>query len=169
MKHKQCSKNEIQGGLAKVEAGTAVGDVARLSGVSKATIHRWQARYGGMTKDDAKRVPQLEEEHRRRKTLVADLALDNSILKAVGPGRRQRPAGQWTALPNPERRGRRHPGVGAQRCLDVDPWQHRIASAGRRDPGTRQATGAADRQRAGVHEPGTGSVGVYPGPHPLVH
>ena len=40
-------------------------------------------RYGGMTKDDAKRVRQLEEENRRLKKLVADLALDNSILKEV--------------------------------------------------------------------------------------
>ncbi|GAA5441825.1 transposase [Deinococcus caeni] len=83
MKHKQYSENEILDVLAQVEAGTAVGDVARLSGVSKATIHRWQARYGGMTKDDAKRVRQLEEENRRLKKLVADLALDNSILKEV--------------------------------------------------------------------------------------
>ena len=85
MKHKQYSENEILDVLAQVEAGTAVGDVARLSGVSKATIHRWQARYGGMTKDDAKRVRQLEEENRRLKKLVADLALDNSILKEVPP------------------------------------------------------------------------------------
>lgn len=55
MKRKQYSENEILDVLAQVEAGTAVGDVARLSGVSKATIHRWQARYGGMTKDDATR------------------------------------------------------------------------------------------------------------------
>lgn len=46
MKHKQYSENEIQGGLAQLEAGTAVGNVVRLSGVSKATIHCWQARYG---------------------------------------------------------------------------------------------------------------------------
>ena len=83
MKHKRYSENEILDVLAQVEAGTATGDVARLPGVSKATIHRWQARYGGMTKDDAKRVRQLEEENRRLKKLVADLALDNSILKEV--------------------------------------------------------------------------------------
>ena len=55
MKRKQYSENEILDVLAQVETGTAVGDVAWLSGVSKATIHRWQARYGGMTKDDATR------------------------------------------------------------------------------------------------------------------
>ena len=83
MKRTQYSEKQIFDVLAQVEAGTAIGDVARLSGVSKATIHRWQARYGGMTKDDAKRVRQLEDENRQLKKLVADLALDNSILKEV--------------------------------------------------------------------------------------
>lgn len=112
MKHKQYSENEILDVLAQVEAGSAVGDVARLSGVSKATIHRWQARYGGMTTDDAKRVRQLEEENRRLKKLVADLALDNSILKeaprqnvvnpgavAAGPDARQTTRGRIRAAP----------------------------------------------------------------------
>ena len=50
--HKLYSENEILGVLAQVDAGTAVGDVARVSVASKATIHHWQARYGGMITDD---------------------------------------------------------------------------------------------------------------------
>lgn len=83
MKTKTYSENEILDVLAKVEAGTSISEVARQSGVAKATVHRWQAGYGGMTRDDARRVRQLEEENRRLKKLVADLALDNSMLKEV--------------------------------------------------------------------------------------
>lgn len=71
--------------LAQVKTGAAVGDVARWSGVSRATIHRWQARYAGMARENATRVRQPEEENRPLKNLVVDLALNNSVLKEVLP------------------------------------------------------------------------------------
>ena len=83
MKGKQYSEAEILEVLGKVEAGQRIEEVARISGVAKTTIHRWQAKYGGMTRDDTKRLRQLEEENNRLKKLVADLALDNAMLKEV--------------------------------------------------------------------------------------
>ncbi len=83
MKRKQYTEKEILDVLSKVEAGQSVQAIARESGISRNTLHRWQAKYGGMTHDDAKRLKALEEENRRLKKLVADLALDNSILKEV--------------------------------------------------------------------------------------
>ena len=83
MKRKQYTEKEILDILAKVESGQTIEQVAREAGVARTSIHRWQAKYGGMTHDDAKRLKALEEENRRLKKLVADLALDNSILKEV--------------------------------------------------------------------------------------
>ena len=47
------------------------------------TIYRWKARYGGMTKDETRKFRQLEAENQRLKKLVADLSLDNAMLKEV--------------------------------------------------------------------------------------
>ena len=44
---------------------------------------RWRAKYRGMELQEAKRLKALEEENRRLKRLVAELALDNSLLKDV--------------------------------------------------------------------------------------
>ena len=47
------------------------------------TIYRWKARYGGMTKDETRKFRQREAENQRLKKLVADLSLDNAMLKEV--------------------------------------------------------------------------------------
>jgi putative transposase len=69
--------------LRQVDAGQPLAELTRLHGVAVSTIHRWKAKYGGMTKDETKRFRLLEEENRRLKKLVADLSLDNQLLKEV--------------------------------------------------------------------------------------
>ncbi|TSA79287.1 transposase [Deinococcus detaillensis] len=69
--------------LGQVEAGQPIGEVARTADVVVTTIHRWKAHYGEMTKDETKRFRLLEEENRRLERLVADLSLDNLVLKEV--------------------------------------------------------------------------------------
>jgi hypothetical protein len=54
--------------------------------VSEATLTRWRSQYGGMKSEEAKRLKQLEDENRRLKTLVADLSLDNQMLKHLSEG-----------------------------------------------------------------------------------
>jgi putative transposase len=66
-----------------VEAGRKAEEVAREMGVSKHTLYAWRAKYGGLAKDDLKKVKDLEEENRRLKQLVADLSLDREALKWV--------------------------------------------------------------------------------------
>ena len=83
MKGKQYTEQQMLDILGQVEAGQPIGEVARTAGIAVSTIHRWKARYGGMSKDETKRFRQLEEENRRLKKLVADLSLDNVILKEV--------------------------------------------------------------------------------------
>ena len=53
------------------------------NGISDATFYKWRAKFGGMDISDAKRLRQLEEENSRLKKMVAEQALDISILKDV--------------------------------------------------------------------------------------
>jgi putative transposase len=71
---------------AKLAAGASVPEVARELGVSEATFHRWRKRYGGMQTDAMKRLRELEKENDRLKRIVAEQAVDISILKEVGQG-----------------------------------------------------------------------------------
>ena len=66
--------------------GKTVGESVRQIGVSEQTYYRWRRKYGGMTTTDAKKYRELEKENARLKRLVADLSLDNAILKDVAEG-----------------------------------------------------------------------------------
>lgn len=66
--------------------GTTLEDTARKIGVTPPTLARWRAEYGGLRVDQAKRLKELEQENIRLKKIVADLSIDNSILKEVAKG-----------------------------------------------------------------------------------
>ena len=61
-------------------------DVYRKLGISAQTYCRRRMEYGGMRVDQAKRLKELEKENARLKKLVAELSLDNDILKEVNRG-----------------------------------------------------------------------------------
>ena len=61
-------------------------DVCRNLEIAESTWHRWKAQYGGMKANDAKRRKELESENGRLKRIVADLTLDNAMLKEVAKG-----------------------------------------------------------------------------------
>jgi transposase-like protein len=61
--------------------GTNIKEAIRKLGVSEQTYYRWRKEYGGMRVDQARRLKELETENSRPKKLVADLSLDNAILK----------------------------------------------------------------------------------------
>ena len=81
---------EIIGKLREAEVhlaqGETVGQVVRRIGVSEQSYYRWRREYGGMRVDQAKRLKELERENARLKRLVAEQALDNSILLEVASG-----------------------------------------------------------------------------------
>ena len=60
-----------------------VGQMVRKLGVTEQTYYRWRKEYGGMKVEQARRLKELESENSRLKKLVADLSLDNAILKEV--------------------------------------------------------------------------------------
>jgi len=66
--------------------GATIGAASKKIGVSDYTYYRWRKEYGGMRVDQAHRLKQLEQENSRLKRLVADLSLDNAILKEASRG-----------------------------------------------------------------------------------
>ena len=80
---KRFSEEQIIRILKEHEAGKKAADLVREHNISEQTFYRWKSKYGGMDVSDAKRLKQLEDENRRLKELVADLTLDNHILKDI--------------------------------------------------------------------------------------
>lgn len=66
--------------------GLTVPEASRKLGVTDQTYYRWRKEYGGLRTDQAKRLKELEKENTRLKKLVADLSLDNQVLKEVVSG-----------------------------------------------------------------------------------
>ena len=90
MKRKRHRPEQIVGKLrdadAMLAAGATIGLVCQKLEVAEATFHRWREQYGGMKASEAKRLKELEQENVRLKKLVADLALDNALLKEIAQG-----------------------------------------------------------------------------------
>ena len=83
MKRQRYSEEQIIGILKEAEAGVPLADLVRKHGISSASFYAWRKKYGGMEVSDAKKLRALEDENRRLKTLVADLSLDNQLLKEI--------------------------------------------------------------------------------------
>jgi len=71
---------------AMLASGASVGQVCQRLEVSEATLNRWRNQYGGMKAGEAKRLKELEQENARLKRIVADQALDLSMLKEIAEG-----------------------------------------------------------------------------------
>ena len=89
-KRKRFSTEQIIAKLRQVEVEVARGQpvlqVCRKIGISEQTYYRWRRQYGGMAVDQAKKLKALEVENARLKRVVADQALDISILKEATSG-----------------------------------------------------------------------------------
>jgi len=76
---------EIINILRQIEILISQGQTAQLAcrgvGISEQTYYRWRKEYGGMRTDQAQRLKELEQENNRLKRIVADLSLDNLIIK----------------------------------------------------------------------------------------
>ena len=90
MPRKKHSAEEIIQHLRTVEIeqgrGVTLEECARKVGVTLQTVIRWRNEYGGLKVDQAKRLKELEVENARLKRVVANQALENSILKEVASG-----------------------------------------------------------------------------------
>jgi putative transposase len=82
---KKHTAEQIVGKLREAELelarGRTLAEVVRKLGITDQTYYRWRKEYGGLRTDQARRLKDLERENGRLKKLVADLSLDNAILK----------------------------------------------------------------------------------------
>jgi len=83
VKRHRYTEEQIIGILKEAEAGVPLQDLVRKHGISSASFYGWRKKYGGMEVSDAKKLRALEDENRRLKKLVADLSLDNQMLKEL--------------------------------------------------------------------------------------
>lgn len=81
MRKSRFTPEQIVGVLQEAEAGGPITEVGRRHGIPQTTFHRWRHKYGTMPVPDAKRLQAVEEEHRQRKRLVADQALNLQVAK----------------------------------------------------------------------------------------
>ena len=69
--------------LKEHKGGRPAADIVRELGIAEQTFYNWKRKYGDMNVSEVKRLKQLEAENAKLKELVADLSLDNMILKDV--------------------------------------------------------------------------------------
>lgn len=83
MKKSRFTENQIIKVLKENEQGRSVGDLSRELGIDKITFYYWRKKYGGMDRQELKRLKELEEENRKLKHMYADVSLDNKMLKDI--------------------------------------------------------------------------------------
>ena len=70
-----------------ISQGQTIPAAAKAIGITDQTYYRWRKEYGGLRTDQAQRLRELEVENTRLKKLVADLSLDNAIIKEALRGK----------------------------------------------------------------------------------
>jgi transposase-like protein len=78
---------KLREGERMLGEGKSLSEVAKSLEISDYTYLRWRNQYGGMKADDAKELRRLKDENVRLKRVVADLTLDNAMLKEVARGK----------------------------------------------------------------------------------
>ena len=78
--------NKLREAEILLNQGASVGEASRKIGVTEQTYYRWRREYGGLRIEQAKKLKTLEKENIRLKKLVADISLDNAILKEASEG-----------------------------------------------------------------------------------
>ena len=78
--------NKLREAEIHINQGVPISEASRKIGVTEQTYYRWRKEYGGLRIEQAKKLKNLEKENARLKKLVADLSLDNAILKEAAEG-----------------------------------------------------------------------------------
>jgi len=83
MKQSRFTEHQIVAILHESESGLPLEELLRKHGISKGTLYKWRAKYGGMDASALKRLKELEEENRRLKQMYANLSLEHQVLKDI--------------------------------------------------------------------------------------
>lgn len=90
MSRKKFSAEQIISKLREAEVlqskGLSIVEICRQIEIKEQTYYKWRKEYGGMRINQAKRLKEVEQENTRLKKIVADLSLDNAILKETVRG-----------------------------------------------------------------------------------
>ena len=78
--------NKLREAEILLNQGNTLAVVWKKIGVSDCTYYRWRKEYGGLKIEQARKLKSLEKENSQLKKLVADLSLDNAILKEAAEG-----------------------------------------------------------------------------------
>jgi transposase-like protein len=78
--------NKLRGAEVELGRGMKVPEVCKKLEIAEYTYYRWRKEYGGLRLTQARRLKELERENVRLKKLVADLSLDNAILREAAQG-----------------------------------------------------------------------------------
>jgi len=83
MKRKRFTEEQIIKILKESEAAGNIRDLCRLHNITEQTFYRWRNKFGGMDVSEARRLKELERENSELKKMVAELGLDNRMLRDV--------------------------------------------------------------------------------------
>lgn len=83
MKKSKFTEEQIISILKEQDQGGKVSEICRKHGIADQTFHNWKKKYGGLDAEELRRLKNLEQENSRLKRAVADLTLDNQILRDV--------------------------------------------------------------------------------------
>jgi transposase-like protein len=78
--------NKLREAEIHINQGISIAEASRKIGITQQTYYRWRREYGGLRIEQARKLKNLEKENVRLKKLVADLSLDNAILKEAAEG-----------------------------------------------------------------------------------
>lgn len=81
MRTSKFTETQIVSILKQADAGVAVKDLCRQSGISVATYYQWKSKYGGLEASELRKVKDLKSENAKLKRMYDELALDNAALK----------------------------------------------------------------------------------------
>jgi putative transposase len=83
MRKSKFTEVQILKALKEYETGRSAEDISRDLGIQKVTFYRWKQEYSGMNSTQMSELKALREENQKLKTMYADMALDNKVLKDV--------------------------------------------------------------------------------------
>ncbi len=80
---KRFSVEQIVSVLKQAELGLPVAELIREVGISEQTLYRWKKRHAGLESNEAREFKLLSGENTRLRRLVAELGLDEAVLRDV--------------------------------------------------------------------------------------
>ena len=83
MKRKRFTEEQIVRILKEAETIGNAAEVCRRENIAEQTFYNWKRKYGGLEVSDVAELKALKKENSELKQIVADLTLDNRMLKEV--------------------------------------------------------------------------------------